>query len=419
MFTKLKKISKEIILNYVTYSLIFFLVTQICYKYVSQTINIQSFWMLVPLILFLMIEFIGRKINKIKISSILMSMVTISSLIIMFLYVNIGSFNLFLNNNFEVISFSIIILFLVNVIVQKGTVIENNLGFVVESQEKLLFNLFYINTSKVHEIVMLIDNKIMKTIESEQVSEELLKYSNSRSVGMNKKWNLETNHSHEENSKKRVYENFDVKTTKSIMLKKIYETIEKEEIDDNLKIGDLRVFKNIELEQENVDDTVMILNILQDSEMKNDPNESIQLNLNKMMSNLLNDFTIDYTFTYIDSRNSKAKYLIRIPYGDTENFENGYQHNDLQLGQLSLVGIYRGEIDFSKKENTSSKFLELMAESYENNEKNQSTYSMSKSKVIESTDDFQFQFKHKKLEDTLHLIDVIAIIQELNIDRKD
>lgn len=419
MFTKLKKISKETFLNYVTYSLIFFLMTQICYKYLSQRINIQFFWMLVPLILFLMIEFIGRKFNKIKTSSILMSMVSISSLIIMFLNVNIASFNLFLNNYFEVISFFIIILFLVNVIVQKRAVIENSFEFVVESTDKLLFNLFYINTSKVHEIVMLIDNKIMKTIESEQVSEELLKYSNSGSVGMNKKWNIETNHSHEENSKKRVYENFDVKTTKSIMLKKIYETIEKEEIDGNLKIGDLRVFKNIELEQENIDDTVMILNILQDSEMKNDPNESIQLNLNKMMSNLLNDFTIDYTFTYIDSRNSKAKYLIRIPYGDTENFENGYQHNDLQLGKLSLVGIYRGEIDFSKKENTSSKFLELMAESYENNENNQSTYSMNKSKTIESTDDFQFQFKHKKLEDTLHLIDVIAIIQELNIDRKD
>lgn len=39
-----------------------------------------------------------------------------------------------------------------------------------------LFNLFYLNTSKAHEIAMLIDNKIMKTIEREQISEELLKY---------------------------------------------------------------------------------------------------------------------------------------------------------------------------------------------------------------------------------------------------
>lgn len=38
-----------------------------------------------------------------------------------------------------------------------------------------LFNLFYINTSKVHEIAMLIDNKIMKTVEREQISEELLR----------------------------------------------------------------------------------------------------------------------------------------------------------------------------------------------------------------------------------------------------
>ena len=42
------------------------------------------------------------------------------------------------------------------------------------------------------------------------------------------------------------------------------------------------------------------------------------------------------------------KYIIQFPYKYTDNFENGYQHNDLQLGKLSLIGIYRGEIDFSK-----------------------------------------------------------------------
>ena len=45
--------------------------------------------------------------------------------------------------------------------------------------EKDLFNLFYVNTSKVQEISMLIDNRIMKMVEKEQTSEDLLKTSSS------------------------------------------------------------------------------------------------------------------------------------------------------------------------------------------------------------------------------------------------
>lgn len=60
---------------------------------------------------------------------------------------------------------------------------------------------------------------------------------------------------------------------------------------------------------------------------------------------------------------------------------------------LSLIGIYRGEIDFIP-------------------------YPMKKSNSpIGNQSSFDFKFNHNKLNDKLHLIDVIAIIQDLNIDR--
>ena len=53
------------------------------------------------------------------------------------------------------------------------------------------------------------------------------------------------------------------------------------------------LFKSIELQQRNIEDTVMILNILQDSKIKNQANDAIEINVNKMMDKMLDDFTID------------------------------------------------------------------------------------------------------------------------------
>ena len=279
-----------------------------------------------------------------------------------------------------------------------------------------LFNLFYINTSKVHEIVMLIDNKIMKTVEREQVSEELLKSTASiaTKAGL---LSGETSIQKEDNSKKRVYENFDVKTTKSIMLRKLYEVAKDNNTNGNVSEGKLILFKNVELKRRNIDDTVLILNVLQDSKLKNQGNDSNEINMNKMMEKMLDDFTIDYEFNQNVLTGENNKCLIQLPYKSNENFENGYQHNDLQLGKLSIVGIYRGEIDFSKRETVSSKFINMLYESYKNESTNQEDEIMKISSEKGKQQKFPFDFKPNKLSEKMHLIDVIAIIQELNINK--
>lgn len=77
------------------------------------------------------------------------------------------------------------------------------------------------------------------------------------------------------------------------MFRKIYETIQVDkDKQKHLVTGDLAIFENIELKQRNIDDTVMVLNILQDSNLKNESDDSIEINLNKMMDKMLDDFTI-------------------------------------------------------------------------------------------------------------------------------
>lgn len=284
--------------------------------------------------------------------------------------------------------------------------------------EKDLFNLFYVNTSKVHEIAMLIDNRIMKMVEKEQTSEDLLKTSSSltsRTTMLSGGTSIEKENSY----KKRVYENFEVKMTKSLMLRKLYEVAKQNSNTKSIVPGQLVLFKDVELKRKNIDDTVMILNVLKDSKLKNQGDENVEINMNKMMEKILEDFTIDYQFEQEKSEGCHStKWLIQIPYKTNDSFENGYQHNDLQLGKLSIIGIYRGEIDFSTRESISSKFLNIMSNSYNkdnnsawNDEVKDSCFNQEKDQI------FPLNFKPSKLDEKMHLIDVIAIIQELKINK--
>lgn len=196
-------------------------------------------------------------------------------------------------------------------------------------------------------------------------------------------------------------------------------------MDTELKIGDLVLFKNIELQQRNLDDTVMILNILQDMKFKNQGNENVEINVGKMMEKMLDDFTIDYTFVCPrhtqNADDSTEQFIIQIPYKASNNFENGYHHNDLQLGKLSIIGIYRGNIDFSQRESISSKFLDVISMEYKQNgsTNNEPIVEMKMSSHNTQSNSNPFDFEHEKLMEKINLIDVIAIIQELNFGRNE
>lgn len=380
--------------------------------------NLEKCWVALPVIVYLACLLASKFAKRLFSVAISIEGASIIALLLLTIIIWIQSVNSWVERNFNTITTVTVLSYWVSLLISKQS--KKDIDMMPKSDTaKKLFNLFYLNTSKAHEIAMLIDNKIMKAIEREQVSEELLKYNSSIVVGRKDNVVAEASYSTEDSNKKRVYESFDVKTTKSIMLRSIYETTQKgKKREGDLCIGDLAIFEDIGLQQENIDDTVMILNVLQDSKIKNQTDESLEINISKMMDKMLDDFTIDYTFS--TGKDGSEKYIIQIPYKSTGNFENGYQHNDLQLGKLSVIGIYRGEIDFSSRDSISSKFLELLSESY--NQEIQSSSSVGKMKLSDSTSkphDFQFEFHHEKLKGKLHLVDVIAIIQELNFDRAE
>ena len=151
---------------------------------------------------------------------------------------------------------------------------------------------------------------------------------------------------------------------------------------------------------------------MKESKLKNQENDNVEVNLNKMLEKVLDDFTLDYTFTCEQGKN----YIIQLPYNSLDNFENGYHHNDLQLGKLSLIGIYRGKINFSNRESISSKFLELVENSM--NYENLTNSEDMKNSMEVNNQSNPFKIKHTKLKGEYFLLDVIAIIQEINIKDK-
>ena len=419
-----KKIDVKKMYCLFSFSLFLFLIEIALYSILVQC-RLKQYWLLLPIGIYIIFAILAKSFHVIRVISVSLELSNIFSFLLFVCSIRNVWISSFISRHYENISIIILLALFLNFYVSKiqGRNVTDNISTTPTTQ---LFNLFYLNTSKAHEIAMLIDNKIMKTIEREQISEELLKYNVAATLGSKEIGSADVGYSIEDNSKKRVYENFDVKITKSIMLRTIYETAQKKSISGTeLKIGDLVLFKNIELKQRNLDDTVMILNILQDSKFKNQGNEDVEINISKTMEKMLDDFTIDYTFAYpCHTPNADAltdQFIIQIPYKAASNFENGYHHNDLQLGKLSIIGIYRGNIDFSQRESISSKFLEMVSMSYNQNRStsNEPIVEMRMSSSTTQNNSIPFDFNHQKLTEKINLIDVIAIIQELNFDRNE
>lgn len=390
----------------------------ICYNYWLPSAW-QPFWFALAFLAFMTLVVIKKYVKQSILKNLSIEAISIISSLFLFINIKNNWIQVFFNTHLNWITFIILTNGIMSVFIFRKCFANKKTTIIETHNYKKLFNIFYLNTSKAHEIAMLIDNKIMKSIEKEQTTEERLQQSNTLSLGSKDKTSVNAGITFENNYKNRVFESFDVKSTKSIMLRKIYESISNNHSAE-LQVGSIRVFENVELQQANVDDTVMILNILQDSKIHNQGNDNVEININKMMDKMLDDFTIDYTFNYESIQGkSSQKYIIQLPYKTNDNFENGYQHNDLQLGKLSIIGIYRGNIDFSKRQSISSKFLDMFSKSYNqgNTNNNQSIDNGMKLSCDFSTkkDEIEFDFHHKKLNEQLHLIDVIAIIQELSI----
>lgn len=238
-----------------------------------------------------------------------------------------------------------------------------------QERKKKIFSLYYINTEKVYEIAMLLNNRIVTSGTSENESESTLEKQTNIGINSNLKYlesvkgelGLSQNIQIHNGMKSKVLENFDVKTTKSNMLASIIAKANVYEGNENINLGDLILLKNASLVLLNAEEsyavTKMILNgAFKDTKISSNSDDmKIEFDLSAMINSLLKDCAYELGCIVGDK-----KFLLTIPMTFENDFENSYNIYDLQVGTVTVVGIYRGKRQYEKRLSLQEIFRKIM-----------------------------------------------------------
>lgn len=284
------------------------------------------------------------------------------------------------------------------------------------SDLKRVFNIYYINFSKVYEISMMINNVILSSIQRENSSsaENISSASASTSVltaldnlaKIKSYMGVETTEKKMNSSK--MVESLDVKTTKSILLKQIDK---KSKLVKNFNAcfeGDLVKVDNINLQILN-EQNLRELKIFRSDALKDFRIDGVDVN------NLITSMLKDYSYLlYGQMPDSTEMIAIKIPMELESEFESNYNVDDITIGRVSIIGVYKGIV---KEElintNTFNYLYEIGLNQQSNNNDTQGE------KVISSRyQNEPIQYEHINGNREFIFIDVIAIVQNVNFNEE-
>ena len=114
----------------------------------------------------------------------------------------------------------------------------------------------------------------------------------------------------------------------------------------------------------------------------------------------------DYSYILLGNieNDKENKFIIKIPFEIENEFENNYNVDDVLLGKVSLIGLYKNKnkiLDITN--NTLNYFMTNNNETIDN----------TGSKFIQSNEKSKQETKRNKINEEYHYIDIIAIIQEV------
>lgn len=270
------------------------------------------------------------------------------------------------------------------------------------------FNLYYMNLNKVYEISMMINNVIVSSCEKETgniITNK--KYRKSSIEGQidskylaSVKSILETGNSREKVSSSKMIEKLDIKTTKSILLKTIKNKAKEITNLDNCKEGELVLLKNVKLSILDKKNLRQMLLLKRDA-LKGIQVEGIEIN------NIVNSMIKDYSYILsgsLKSDENNQQFVIKIPFEIENEFENNYSVDDIILGNVSVIGIYKNKNSIEDIANNTLNY-------FSNNDfDNRDTKFFQSSKQdIKNNNDYD------GIKEA-HYIDVIGIIQEIKFN---
>jgi|SaaInlV_200m_DNA_2_1039689.scaffolds.fasta_scaffold29159_2 hypothetical protein len=212
----------------------------------------------------------------------------------------------------------------------------------------MIFNIYYINIAKVYEISMMIDNvQITSIVNEKSKSKETTRRTNvgvsvdylsqiKASMGVNKEDKL--------SSANKIIESIEIKTTKSVLLRKIIAKSKNPTSFEKMNEGDLIKLDSIQLNLHNEMELRQV-KMLTDGALKGFNYEGLEIN------NLINSVLKDYSYVLTGYLGDEPL-IIKIPMQFENEFENLYNIDDLLIGNITLIGIYKKKIKKSAIKNT-------------------------------------------------------------------
>lgn len=272
-----------------------------------------------------------------------------------------------------------------------------------------IFNIYYINFPKVYELKMILSNivKISQEVEKEDKSDERLEGSIKAKLGtsilelFNVSGGVSAKSETAERSK--MIETFEVKATKSVILDEVLNKSSIIDFENKVPEGKLIQIKDVSLSLDN-EEELRAAKLISNGMLKGlKLPEAEGLDINNMFNSILKD----YAYKLIGKTDSNQKMLIKIPTSFENEFESQYGIDDLFLGKVTILGIYKGEVELDDLKNTIDYFSEIDSTDTSN-------------RMESAIKDSQMPLNGGVAEDngksTYHFIDVLAILQNIIIE---
>lgn len=211
---------------------------------------------------------------------------------------------------------------------------------------------------------------------------------------------------------RKVFETFEVKTTKSVILSDVIEKAKAQNDFSKTKEGELIRVDDVKLSLEN-EDELRVVKFINSGALK----DLVAPGTNGFdMNNLFNSMFKDYAYKIKGKiTNSEDNILIKIPLTFESEFESSYSVDDLFVGKVSVVGIYKGKINVDELKNSFQYFQELGELQNLMSKKNTDDDEIQESHYSNESSNSAMYFKSSGDGTEFHYIDLLAIVQNVNI----
>lgn len=267
-----------------------------------------------------------------------------------------------------------------------------------------MFNIYYINYTKAYEIAMLIDNKLLESKTREKASTlsghlegDIDETSFTKVPFIGKympRFDFDGEVAGEKSS--RVIDTVNVITTKSTILGRIYDKAKEIQKLESKEIGRLIRLKDVSLKVKNENDILGAKTLLSGAIGDIAVDGVGNVNLSTLLEVMFKDSSYILDGTLPKAKDGKEeKICIKIPMQAENEMENQYSITDLEIGKITIVGIYRGCFIGNELDSKLNKFT------------NQTDGDEPPYDINIAGDDDEDE------TDKVHYIDVIAIVQDI------